>query len=160
MAARMRIGDVFEVALGNGQVGYFQYVAVDMSQLQSAVIRAFARLYDEGNRQDLAAIVANKVSFHAHVLLKSGYTLKIWHKVGNAPAPTEIDVLFRNSGDYGNPEIKISKDWYVWRINEPFRHVGALTPEYQSAEIGVVKAPQEIAARMLTGRYKFVYPGY
>ena len=160
MRSSFRIGDVFEMALSAGTVGFFQYAATDETQLGSAVIRAFARTQFPQTAPDMNSIVAGQVSFHAHVFLKAGLTLGIWRKVGNAPAPTRIDVLFRNSGDYGRPETTVSHDWYVWRINEPQRRVARLLQEFHTAEIGVVKAPQEIAARMLTGSYAGIYPGY
>lgn len=79
--------------------------------------------------------------------------------MGNAPAQGRIDVLFRGCWDYGNPAVKISQRWYVWRINQPFKDIGALTPEYQKAEEGSVLPPQSIVERMLTGAYTLGLPG-
>jgi hypothetical protein len=157
---QFRIGDVFEVTLDNGKVGYFQYIAVDATQLSSAVIRAFAGTYDADSPPKVEDVFASAVGFHAHVFLKAGRTLNLWRKVGSAPAPHSIDVIFRNSGDYGDPSVKLSQDWYVWRINEPAKRVGRLPQHLHSAEIGVVKAPQMIAERIRTGSYGGVYPGY
>jgi hypothetical protein len=163
MVKRIRklLGDIFKVPLSNGKVGYVQFIAIDETMLGAHVIRAFQTRYDADDTPDLQSYVAAAyVQFFAHVFLDSALKFFAWEKVGNAPYPEHIDVLFRDSGDYGTPEIKTSHDWYVWRINEPQRAVGSLTPEYQNAEIGVVIAPQNIAGRMLTGSYPMVYPAY
>jgi hypothetical protein len=163
MVKRIRklLGDIFKVPLSNGKVGYIQYIAIDETMLGGHVIRAFQTHYDPDDTPDLQPMVTtDSVHFIAHVFLDSALKFFAWEKVGNVPYPEPIDVLFSASGDYGTPEIKISHDWYVWRINEPQRAVGSLTPEYQNAEIGVVIAPQIIAGRMLTGSYPMVYPAY
>lgn len=157
---RLKLGDVFEVDLGDGKVGYFQYLADDESMLDSYVIRAFRELHEVGSSPAMADVVAGEVHFHAHVFLKVGLKLDLWRKVGHAPAPGRVDVLFRSTDDYGNPEIKVSHRWYVWRINEPVRHVGVLAPEHQHAEFGPVIAPAAIVTRMRTGSYGIVYPGF
>ena len=162
MAKRVRKlpGDIFKVPLGEGKVGYVQYLAIDETMLHSNVIRAFQTHYDETDKPDLEAVAAGPVQFHAHVFLGAALKFYAWEKVGKAPYPKTVDVLFRSSGDFGSPEVKISHKWYIWRINQPKRYVGSLTKKYQHAEIGVVIAPQNIAERMRTGFYNFVHPGY
>jgi len=163
MGKRVRkiLGDIFKVPLDNGKVGYVQYMAIDESALGGHVIRAFQTHYDHDDTPDLQSkVVTDSVQFTCHVFLNNALKFFAWEKVGRAPYPEHIDVLFRQSGDHGTPEVKISHDWYVWRINEPQRAVGSLTPEYQNAEIGLVFAPPNIAGRMLTGSYPIVYPGY
>ncbi|MES2432858.1 MAG: hypothetical protein V4586_03415 [Pseudomonadota bacterium] len=160
MRSRHKIGDIFEVSIGDGTVGYFQYIAIDHSQLSSAVIRGFVGTYNTDNAPAIDALIASQIHFHAHVFLKAGYTLEIWRKIGSAPPPPILDVIFRNSADYGNPEIQISHDWYIWRANEPFQDVGPLPHQYQSSEIGIVVAPQDVAERMRSGSYRMVYPKF
>ena len=159
LRVRLKFGDVFEVALAEGRVGYVQYVADDMSMLDSYVIRVFEGEEDPTQPPQISDIVLRKVSFYAHVFLKLCVKYGQWKKLGNAPAPDRVDVLFRGCWDLGNPEIKISHRWYVWRINEPFRDIGALTPRYQDAEIGSVLPPQSIVERMQTGTYVLGMPG-
>lgn len=157
---RLKLGDVFEVPLSEGKVGYFQYISDDLTQLNSYVIRVFRAHYVSPIASAIEEIASGDVHFYAHVFLKVGLKFDFWKKIGNASPPAGVNVLFRGSDDYGNPEIKVSQRWYVWNINEPFRHVGVLTPEYQDAEIGSVKAPQDIIERMETGSYGYFYPGY
>ena len=71
-----------------------------------------------------------------------------------------MDVLFRDSDDYGNPQIKVSHAWYVWRINEEFKFIGELAKKYQHAEIGIVMTPDDIIHRMRNGVYDGFYPEY
>ena len=139
---------------------FFQYVADDRTQLHSAVVRVFRETYDAEAAVDLARVAGGGVQFHAHVLLQIGIKQGFWRKVGHAPAPETVDVLFRGSNDSGNPRIKVSRDWYVWKINCPSERVGELVPRYQEAEIGYVVPPDSLVHRMRCGDYDFVHPGY
>ena len=80
--------------------------------------------------------------------------------VGNSPVVTIPDVYFRTSGDLGNPKIRISNDWYVWKINKPMIRVGKLEAKKQRADIGSVLIPSDIVQRMRTSKYNFVYPEF
>jgi hypothetical protein len=160
MRVKLQIGDVFEVSLGNGKVGYFQYIADDETQLDSHVIRAFQENYDETDAPAMSDVVLGRLDFYAHVFLKTGLKFGFWKKVGNAAPPDKVGVIFRASEDYGRPEIKVSHRWYVWRINEAVRNIGVLAPEYHEAELGPVVAPMNVLERMRTGSYGIVYPGY
>ena len=78
MAKRIitRIGDVFEVQLDNCKK-YFQYIANDMTQLNSSVIRAFVEEYPLGYTPILENITAGKVDFYAHTVLLDGVFSRI-----------------------------------------------------------------------------------
>jgi hypothetical protein len=153
-------GDVFSVKFEDGTVKYFQYVADDTTQLNSSVIRAFKHRYRADEVVDIKKIVKGEVEFFAHVFLRVGLKLGYWDKVGHASEVGKVDVWFRDSEDYGNPEVKRSEKWYVWKINEPFMDIGKLEGKYRDAEIGVVVAPENIVQRIRTGKYSFKYPGY
>jgi len=158
---RIKIGDVFAVKIDERNQKFFQYGGNDLTQLNSNVIRAFRTIYPVDFNLDLNQIVRDDdVEFFAHVILRLGAKLGYWSKVGNVPEVGRIDVLFRDSNDYGNPDVKISHDWHVWRINEPFVKIGTLSGAAKKAEIGVVIAPDSIVHRMRTGTYDFIYPGY
>jgi hypothetical protein len=156
---RTKIGDVFSVPLDNINKKYFQYIANDLTQLNSDVIRAFVKRYPIDAVPDLLDVVRDDVDFHAHVVIKWGIKMNTWEKVGTAPYLERLDVLFRDSKDYGK-QIKTSYNWRVWRINEKFQSIGKLDGDYQKAEIGIVVAPPNLVQRMRTGEYGFVYPGY
>ena len=160
MGPRVRIGDVFEVTLDASSNGYFQYISDDLTQLNSYVVRVFRESYRPNPTVNLERIVSGAIAFHAHVFLKNGLKQGKWRKVGNTNQVGNIDVLFRDSTDYGNPGIKVSQNWHIWKPNGPFEDVGRLTPEYQHAEIGVVVPADSLVHRMRTGRYDFVYPDY
>ena len=157
---RFRIGDIFSVALDDKNKKYFQYVADDLTQLNSYVIRCFKKKYPIDETADLREVVKDEVEFFAHVILKFGIKLKVWEKVGSVSEIGKVEALFRDSNDYGNPAIKVSNNWYVWKINEPFKKVGRLEGENRKAEIGIVVSPACILQRMRLGRYTFVYPDY
>ena len=154
------IGDVFCVIVDEKSKKYLQYIVSDLTQLNSDVIRAFKKSYSINEDPDLLEIVKGEVDFYAHCVTKWGIEFGIWEKVGNVPPIGKIEVLFKSSGDYGNPEIKISQDWWVWKVNEEQRRVGKLEGENKKAEIGSVIQPSRIAHRMKTGKYDFVYPAF
>lgn len=161
MAKRIitKIGDIFVVKLEDGQK-YFQYVADDMTQLNSRVIRAFKEKYQAGSVTDLAEVAQGEIDFYAHTSIITGIKLGLWEKTGRAPIYGNIDVIFRQSKDYGENKVVISERWEVWRINEDFRYVGKLKGENRKAEIGSVKAPIDIFERIKTGKYSYYYPGF
>jgi hypothetical protein len=156
---RTRIGDVFSVPLDGSSKKYFQYIANDLTQLNSDVIRAFKKTYPLNATADLLEVVRDDVDFYAHVVVKWGIEMNLWEKIGNEPYSETPDVVFRISKDQGM-QVKTSCDWRVWKINEKFQAVGRLVGEYQKAEIGLVVTPRNVVRRMRTGEYGFAYPGY
>jgi len=141
---------------------HFQYIAIDHAQLDSDVIRAFKSTYEINAQPDLQEVVSDEVAFYAHVIVKLGFKMKLWDKVGSLPYQEKPNVLFRRSWDFGKPEIRVSEKWCVWRINEKFQNVGKLEGDLQKAEIGIVFSPPSIVDRMRTGAgpCDFVYPGH
>jgi hypothetical protein len=154
-----RVGDVFSVPLEGRSKKYFQYIANDITQLNSDVVRAFKQKYSNDTVPELLQVVADEVDFYAHVVINWGLKLELWEKVGSVPYLEHPDVTFRDSRDYGK-QVKVSSDWRVWKINERFRDVGRLDGEYKKAEIGIVVTPGDLVIRMQTGEYDFVYPEY
>jgi hypothetical protein len=159
MAIRIKIGDIFEVKMDEGSKKFFQYVANDITMLNSSVIKVFKNIYRNDDALDLEEVVKDEVDFYAHVFLRNGLKQGYWNKVGHIEEVGKIEVLFRNTDDYGK-EVKVSENWYVWKINEPFIKVGKLEGKNKIAEIGVVKNAGDIVCRMRTGKYDFVYPQY
>ncbi|HEX4535428.1 MAG TPA: hypothetical protein VH140_00660 [Candidatus Acidoferrum sp.] len=156
---RTKIGDVFSVPLEGVGNKYFQYIANDLTQLNSDVIRAFVKTYPTNSSPDLPEAVKGDVDFYAHVVIKWGIKMNLWQKVGNVSYSERLDVLFRSSRDSGK-RIETSHDWRIWRINEKFQNIGKLEGDYRNAEIGIVVSPPDVVERMKTGKYEFVYPGY
>ncbi|WP_347053351.1 hypothetical protein [Flavobacterium olei] len=160
-----KIGDVFSVKVGDNTEKYFQYIANDLTQLNSDVIRAFTKEFSINEKPTLEEIISGDVEFYAHCVTKFGLKMKLWEKVGNIPFNGKVEVFFRGTNDYGKmvggAPVKVSDDWYVWKINDKdFTKIGKLTIEYQKAEIGVVVIPQDIVDRMTTGKYNFVHPHF
>lgn len=160
ISGKLNIGDVFEVQIDSVSRGYFQYLADDTSQLKSHVVGAFRKTDGVGEEPVVSDIIKGEIGFYAHVFLNIGLKQKFWRKIGSGPAPRRVDVLFRDTNDYGNPSIVISKDWYVWEIGGPFKSVGQLRGDNQKAEIGIVVPPDSLVHRIRTGKYDFVYPEY
>jgi hypothetical protein len=159
-----KIGDIFCVKLDDRTKQYFQYVANDLTQLNSDVVRVFKKTYPIDSKPNLAEIVGDDVAFYAHCVTNLGVKMGVWEKIGKVPFDGEVNALFRGTNDYGHKlgeePVKLSSNWYVWKINEEFRRVGKLEGDNQKSEIGVVVNPFDIVHRMRTGEYDFVYPGY
>lgn len=157
---KLTAGDLFEVRVSASRAKRFQYVADDSTQLGSQVVRVFRETYDANEPSEVPRIATGEIEFHAHVFLRIGLRQGLWRKVGNAQPREDVEVLFRDSRDYGKPEVETSRSWYVWRVGGAFEDVGELTSRHQAAEIGVVVPPDSLVHRVRTGRYDFVYPGY
>jgi hypothetical protein len=129
--------------------------------LNSDVIRAFKKVYHIDSNPELSEIVKGEIEFYAYCITKWGIKLGYWKKVRNIADVGKIDhILFRDCGDYGNPQIKVSQDWWVWKINEEQKWVGKLAGENQKAEIGIVMDSDSIVHRMRTAEYNGFYPSY
>jgi hypothetical protein len=163
MAKRVTVkpGDIFEVPLENNTKGYFQFIMLDLTQLNSEVIRVFKKRYAANETPDFSAVVKDEVQFYAHVVIKFGVKMNLWDKVENVPLESSIEApYFRGSNDYGNPEIKVSKSWYIWKANEDFVQVGELKGEHINYDAGSVLAAPEIPEIMNTGKSSYFYPSY
>lgn len=156
MRVYTKIGDVFSVKIDEHTKKYFQYIASDLTQLNSDVIRAFKQTYPIGSKPVLAEIVKGDVEFYAHCVAKIGIKMGYWEKIGNISEVGKLDhILFKDTDDYGDPQIKLSQKWWVWKINEPAERVGLLVGENRKAEVGLVMDPESIVHRMRTGQYRF-----
>jgi hypothetical protein len=160
-----KLGDIFSVNITENTKKYFQYIANDLTQLNSDVIRAFKKEYSINDKPELSEITKEEVEFYAHCVTKFGIKMKLWEKIGNLPFNEELNIYFRDTNDYGHKvgeePIKVSGKWYVWRINDKdFTRIGKLTGEYRKSDIGIVVTPQDIVDRMKTGKYHFVYPDF
>ena len=155
---KSKIGDIFVVKIDTRTKKFFQYVANDLTQLNSDVIRAFKKQYLVLDNPSLSDIVKDEIDFFAHCVTETGLSLNRWTIVGNSSDLGGLDMLFRDSEDYSRPEITVSKKWWVWRINEDQRRVGVLKGESRNSEIGIVVRPDSIVHRMRTGEYDFAYP--
>jgi Immunity protein 26 len=161
MATRFFEGDIFEVPLGPGLKGYFQYLGKDSSQIGGAVIRAFKNHYNENESPDVVQIVESPVDFHTHTVLQWGIKDKLWKKIGREKVKGNAnEILFRDSDDYGDSSVKVSKRWRVWRVGGQRDYVGELKGEHRLAEIGSVFPPSDVVERMKTGRSNYFYPQF
>ena len=71
-----KIGNVFCVQISPQEKKYFQYIANDMLQLNSSVIRVFERTYPTDQEPKLTDVVQGKVEFYAHTVLSWGIRLE------------------------------------------------------------------------------------
>jgi len=161
-----KIGDIFFVELEAGRKKYFQYIANDLTQLNSDVIRVFKQEYPLKEITNYTELLSGEIDFHAHTMINVGVKLNFFHKEGkDLISPDLNSIIFRDTNDYGQKEgeepIRVSNNWHIWRINdEKFTWVGELKGENRKAEIGIVIPPYAIVDRTKTGKYNFVYPDF
>ncbi len=93
------------------------------------MIRAFKKVYDISDKPSLLNIVSDDVDFFMLTTTKLGIKMELWSLYGNSDEKGDYrHVVFRDSYDLGNPQIKISERWFVWHINdEEFEYVGKIT---------------------------------
>lgn len=160
MRVKIKIGDVFSVNIDESNKKFFQYIVSDLSQLNSDVIRVFKKIYPISSNPELLEIVTDEVEFYAHCVTKLGIKMGYWDKIGNIIEVGNFhDVVFRTPSHTFH-RLNISYDWWVWKINEEFKHIGKLEGEYKKSEIGSVIPPDSIVYRMKNGKYDFVYPDF
>jgi hypothetical protein len=154
---RVSIGDIFSIAIGDGQVRFFQYIGNDSTQLDSEIIRVYKNQYSSTNAIDLESIITSEIDWHAHCFLRLGLKMGYWSKVGKAAIAQGITALFRDTYDYGRAAwqepILVSHNWVVWHPGQDFQRVGRLVGENEQADIGLVMSPVDIAYRMQHGVY-------
>lgn len=168
MAKRVitKTGDIFSVILDNGNKKYFQYIANDLTQLNSDVIRAYKKEYPKDEQPDYGELLLGEIDFHAHTMINVGVKQNIFIQEGkNIVYPSIDNIIFRDTNDVirkpGEEPIKISDKWFIWKINdENFKRIGKLEGENRRAEIGIVMPPFAIVERIKTGKFNFVYPDF
>ncbi len=160
MRINTSIGDVFEVPISDRDIRYIQLIAIDSTQLDSDVIRAFEKIYQRDKPPTIRDLVREKVDFYAHCVTKWGVKMGIWNRIGNSLeiGGTE-NILFRDTPDYGQ-NVSVSHNWWLWNINKPQESVGILKGSNQMAEIGLVFSPIRIMNRLKTGEYGINYPHF
>lgn len=173
MAQRIitKIGDIFCARMGDRQKCYFQYVANDRTQLNSAVICVFRKHYLVEDTPSMEDVITDTVHFYAHTMLKTGIEYGAWEKVGHIKNIRDRElqsVLFGYTRNYtevysqtpeGTPSVSISscnplENWFVWKAGQPLQGIGQLPHQYvECLEPGTVYSFASILDRMRTGYY-------
>ncbi|MDE7458880.1 MAG: immunity 26/phosphotriesterase HocA family protein [Muribaculaceae bacterium] len=167
MAKRIvtKIGDIFCVEINGNRKSYFQYIANDMSMLNSSVIRVFKTNYSIDTNPKIEQIVNDGIAFYAHTVLKAGIQHNAWYKIGTSKETDEetaanVIFAFASISDIYSPNFEAPKDplsnWYIWKINTDLISVGKLPKEFWNiAEPGGVYSYIEIVSRIKSGYYGY-----
>jgi len=154
-----KVGDIFEVPLDETKKRYFQFIAIDVTQLSSSTIRVFKTSYPLDATPQPNEIVRDEVDFYSHTSLRGGIVQGLWKKIGKSSDVGELEVLFRGNNDQYDP-TKVSEHWFVWKISQAPKRVGKLEGENRNSELGAVCPPMAIIDRMKKGSYRFVEPRF
>lgn len=148
-------GDIFVVKLADGNKRYFQYIATDMTQLNSSVVRVFKKIYPFEYSFKADEIISDEVDFYAHTMINPGQKMGFWEKVGKSTELGDLDIWFRTyqNDEIHTPVMDIRKGWSVWSMNSPMNYVGQkLTDEQEKMPLGIVYNPMAIVNKIKTGK--------
>ncbi len=166
MAKRIviKIGNIFCAEICGKYKSYFQYIANDMTQLNSSVIRVFKRRYPLDANPKMEDVVSDEVCFYAHAVLRWGIELGIWSKVGKSMniGQDELEkVWFGQAMDtYWDKEAwnwiscPPSENLKIWHINQKSIWIGLIKEnEHYYVEYGAVVPAISIVERFQYGHY-------
>ena len=153
-----KVGDVFEVKISDTEKKYMQYIASDLSCLNSDVVRGFAKTYSIENNPSLNEIVSDKVDFYAHCDSRAGIKLEYWTLYGNIQDVGNVgEPIFSCTNDHGDV---ISYRWFVWHINEDFLSVSNDDPRLKNSHYGPVYPAEKVFFRVKNGYFYGIKPRF
>lgn len=153
-----KIGNIFCVEIANQYKCYFQYVANDLTELNSSVIRVFKKRYPIDSSPSMEEIVKDDVYFYVHTILSIGIKEGAWYKVGTCKEIGDVEhIYFRFYSDvnYGGTGKTKSNTWTVWKINEPMIFIGEMTEQYRNYDIGPVFPYSIVIDKIKTGKFSY-----
>ncbi len=161
MAKRIvtKIGDVFCVEVDGRYKQFFQYIANDMTCMNSSTIRVFKRRYAMDYKPIVDDIVNDEVEFYAHTILKIGIVDGAWYKVGKSKE-LGLDALsnvFFACFTWPLQQEKYNPlfwDWNIWKFGGEWTVVHGLSEEIRKkVERGDVFNWRSIVDRIKNGYY-------
>lgn len=149
-----KIGDIFCVEIGDGYKCFFQYIANDMTMLNSSVIRVFSKHYPIEYVPVFDEIVKDEVSFYAHTILRFGIVYNAWYKVGkHKDIGNTNEISFRLFDENNFSQIEKSYTWSIWKINQKSQFIGELNEKYKKYDLGFVFSYDNIVSKIATGKF-------
>lgn len=162
MATRIvtKIGNIFCINVEGKYLRYFQYIANDLSQLNSSVIRVFKKKYPIDYKLNAEEVVEDEVELYTHTILSHGIREGLWTKVGKSKNIGTLDnIIFRAhifvKDSYKCKEKLEEEEWAIWKINEEYIRLGPVLPEKikQGTFVGLVCPPQRVWERIVAGKW-------
>ena len=153
MAKRIvtKIGDIFCVKLDDGRQRFFQYIANDMSNLNSSVIRVFKKIYSSDYILNTEEVINGDIDFYTHTVLKFGIVENMWKKVGKNPNVGDTEHIYFRMYIHDAIDHR-ERIWEMWQINKRCETIGKLTKQYKEhSDIGLVFSYISTYERIKTG---------
>lgn len=153
-----KVGDVFCIEIDSLYKQFFQFVAIDMSQLNSSVVRVFMTKYPNDYKPVIEDIVQDDVWFYAHVVLKFGIQDGLWYKCGKSKNVGDTEhIAFRLTSEFDISCIDKSYNWYVWFLNKENVHIGELKGKYKDYDLGLIFSPKSFVGKIRYGEFPIKY---
>ncbi len=162
MAKRIvtKIGDVFCVEVEGRYKAFFQYIANDMTCMNSSTIRVFKRRYAMDYKPIVDDIVNDEVEFYAHTVLKFGIVESAWYKVGKS---SDLGLEALSEIFFASPIIERPEDqrvnalllkWNIWKLDEEKERIQGLSDEIRlKVEFGMIMPWNSIVSKIKNGYY-------
>lgn len=153
---RLRLGDIVEIPLSNGQRAFCQYAHRDK---MGPIVRVFDLIAEAGDEIAIEHFKDANLLFRPVITgLFAAVRTGLWKVIGHLPVsdfqyPDFISALYNpETGKYGN--------WYLWNGVEDILIGGELPQTYHHLERLVVWHPISLAERIETGDNPYAYPRY
>ena len=149
----MRVGDVFEIPLSNGEKAYGHFVFRDKKN--GLFIQVFDVITD-GIEIKIEDLIQYDYMFPPVLTdpigaVKTG----MWTKIGKIPVMNFVYPIFISSiYDYRTGKVQ---NWFLCEPDESIPLGPILPEEYKSLEYRVIWNPLAIVERIETGQYPFPY---
>lgn len=141
---------------------YFQFVAIDKTQLNSDAIAVFEYQgnipIDTKGNANLELLAHSNVDFYTHTTVKAGEEKNLWAKIGEASLVNYSDALFKRVALKDDDlfleshEVSSYKNWFIWKINEEGKNVTDIK-KYSKSWRGEIFPPEDIIYRIKKGIY-------
>ncbi len=161
-----KIGDVFCAVIDDEFKCYFQYIANDLTQLNSSVIRVLKTHYPLDVEPKIQEIIDDEVDFYAHTILRRGIEDGAWYKIGKDRDLSSIDfkeIIFADTesedaeminGDIVVKELNPLENWRIWEIGGNMKYVGE-PPVREECKVEIVSGV--LPYRIIIDRIKYGY---
>lgn len=159
-----KIGNIFSAKVDNEYKFYFQYVANDLTELNSSVIRVFKRRHPLESNPKMDDIASDEVLFYAHTILRNGIELGIWEKVGKSAilGLDDLDKVWFGLAQkisFNRETMEVydcnpAENLWIWHVNQDIIEIGCFKKGMELyVEPGEVFTPDGIVERFKFGHY-------
>lgn len=148
--ASVKIGDIFEIPLGNGKKSFGQFMLMDTF---GPIIKVFDLTVSEGEVINIDEILKSDVLFYTYTGLYAAIRNKMWKIIGHLSIDDFVFPGFLST--LNNPETNMATTWYLWNGANNIRLGDKVPEELKNKEFLAVYSPGDVAKRIENGKKPF-----